>query len=97
LEELKDGYFSALEPQASCQIADSNNIDLILTPGIAFDRSGGRVGYGKGLYDVFLRKMKKRVDKIALAYDFQILSKVPMNEYEVKIDRIITNEQIIYN
>lgn len=66
-------------------------------PGIAFNKSGGRVGYGKGFYDVFFRKLNKRVDKIALAYDFQILSKVPMNEYDVKIDGIITNEQIIYN
>ncbi len=41
--------------------------------------------------------MDKRVDKIALAYDFQILSKVPMNEFDVKIDGIITNEQIICN
>ncbi|HEX9026827.1 MAG TPA: 5-formyltetrahydrofolate cyclo-ligase [Clostridium sp.] len=97
LEELKIGYFGILEPQASCQAVDSNNIDLILLPGIAFDRLGGRVGYGKGFYDAFLRKMNKRVDKIALAYDFQILSKVPMNELDVKIDGIITNDQIIYN
>lgn len=97
LEELKVGYFGILEPKASCQAADSNNIDLILMPGMAFDRLGGRVGYGKGFYDVFLRKMNKRVDKIALAYDLQILSKVPMNKFDVKIDGIITNEQIIYN
>ena len=95
LEDLKTGYFSILEPKESCLAADSNNIDLILMPGVAFDEQGGRVGYGKGFYDAFLRKMEKKVDKIALAYYFQILDKVPVDEFDVKIDGIVTNERII--
>jgi 5-formyltetrahydrofolate cyclo-ligase len=92
LDELKTGYFGILEPQESCPAAGSSTIDLILMPGVAFDRQGGRLGYGRGYYDSFLRKMNKRVDKIALAYDFQILDKVPMDEFDVKIDGFITNE-----
>ncbi|MBC8062338.1 MAG: 5-formyltetrahydrofolate cyclo-ligase [Clostridiaceae bacterium] len=95
LKDLKTGYFNILEPEESCLAADSNNIDLILMPGVAFDRLGGRVGYGRGFYDEFLRKMDKSVDKIALAYDFQILDKVPMDEFDVKIDGIVTNREII--
>ena len=93
LEELKIGYFGILEPQPNYKVADSNNIDLILMPGVAFDRLGGRVGYGKGFYDVFLKKINKEAYKIALTYDFQVLDKVPMDEFDVKIDGIITNEQ----
>lgn len=97
LEDLKTGYFNILEPKESCFPADSNNIDLILMPGVAFDRQGGRVGYGKGFYDGFLRRMNKEVDKIALAYDFQILDKVPMDEFDIKIDGLVTNEGITYS
>lgn len=96
LEDLKTGYFDILEPKESCPVADSNNIDLILMPGVAFDLKGGRVGYGKGFYDVFLSRMSKKVNKIALAYDFQIVDKVPMDQFDVKIDGIVTNEGIVY-
>lgn len=65
-------------------------------PGVAFDRHGGRVGYGAGFYDIFLNKMNRSVDKIALAYQFQVLNKVPMNEMDVVIDGIITEEEIIF-
>jgi 5-formyltetrahydrofolate cyclo-ligase len=96
LEELDSGYFGVLEPKEGCPVVEPDDVDLILMPGVAFDRQGGRVGYGKGFYDRFLRNMNKKVDKIALAYDFQILDKVPMDEFDVPIDGIITNEQIIY-
>jgi len=96
LEQLKLGYFNILEPQEGCLSAPMDSIDLILMPGVAFDRRGGRVGYGKGFYDRFLRNMIKTVNKIALAYDLQILDKVPMDEFDVRIDGIITNKEIIY-
>ena len=96
LKDLKIGYFGILEPQETCPIGDQNKIDLILMPGVAFDRQGGRVGYGKGFYDKFLDKMDKKVDKIALAYDFQILDSVPIDEFDVKINGFITNNGITY-
>jgi len=92
LEELKVGYFNILEPQESCPPGDISSIDLILMPGVAFDNKGGRLGYGKGFYDVFLKKINKKVKKIALAYDFQVIDSVPMEEYDVFIDEIVTNE-----
>lgn len=94
LDELETGYFGILEPKKSCPSIDPQKIDLILMPGVAFDREGGRVGYGKGFYDNFLRKMNKKVDKIALAYDFQLLDKVPMDEFDVRIDGVITEQQL---
>lgn len=94
LDELKTGYFGILEPMKSCPAIDPESIDLILMPGVAFDKQGGRVGYGRGFYDNFLRKMNKKVDKIALSYDFQLLDKVPMDEFDVRIDGIITEKQL---
>ena len=60
-------------------------------PGVAFDKDGGRVGYGGGYYDKFLKTISKNINKIALCYDFQVISKVPLDPYDVKVDDIITN------
>lgn len=95
LEELKEGYYGILEPGEDCPAVNGNNIDIVLMPGAAFDRQGGRIGYGGGFYDRFLSRMNKKVDKIALAYDFQILDRVPMDEFDVRVDGIVTNEGYI--
>lgn len=95
LEELKEGYYGILEPGEDCPAVNSNDIDLVLMPGAAFDRQGGRIGYGGGFYDRFLSRMNKKVDKIALAFDFQILDSVPMDEFDVRVDGIVTNEGYI--
>ncbi|KZL92780.1 5-formyltetrahydrofolate cyclo-ligase [Clostridium magnum] len=95
LSDLRPGYFDILEPSENCSAADSRDIDLILMPGVAFDRQGGRLGYGAGFYDRFLTKMSKKVSKIALAYQLQVVNSVPMESSDVRIDGIITNEELI--
>lgn len=94
-DQLKKGYFGILEPSESCPAVNSNDLDLILMPGVAFDRHGGRVGYGAAFYDRFLSNMNRQVDKIALAYHFQVLESVPMSEHDVRIDGIITEQESI--
>lgn len=64
-------------------------------PGVAFYRQGGRLGYGAGFYDRFLTKMSKGVEKIALAYQLQVVDSVPMESSDVRIDVIITNDSFI--
>jgi 5-formyltetrahydrofolate cyclo-ligase len=93
--QLKKGYFGILEPIEGCMPVDKNSLDLILMPGVAFDRYGGRVGYGAAFYDRFLSNMNKQVDKIALAYHFQVLDSVPMSEHDIRIDGIITEQETI--
>lgn len=94
-DQLKKGYFGILEPVEDCVPADKNTIDLILMPGVAFDRLGGRLGYGAGFYDRFLSGMDKKANKIALAYHFQILNRIPVDKYDIPIDGVITEEEII--
>lgn len=89
--ELKKGAYGILEPKDFCDAVFEKDIDLILIPGVAFDLKGARVGYGGGFYDRFLCKVSPKAKKIALAYDFQILDKVPKEEHDVIIDKIITN------
>ena len=62
-------------------------------PGSAFDLSLGRMGYGKGYYDRFLAGSD--IKKIALAFDCQIVDKVPYESTDVKMDGIITESRVI--
>lgn len=95
LSDLKPGYFNILEPLENCPVGNIKDIDLILIPGIAFDRNGGRIGYGAGFYDRFLTNINSAVPKLALAYQFQILGEVPMTELDVKVGGIISNKELI--
>lgn len=89
-EELKLSKYKILEPENFNKKVDETVIDLVLMPGVAFDEHGGRIGYGGAFYDRFLRKTRENTLKIALAYDFQILDQVPMEEHDAKIHGIIT-------
>lgn len=95
LGDLKPGYYGILEPVEGCQPIASDDIDLIIMPGVAFDRSGGRIGYGAGYYDRYLAAMTKSVRKIALGYSFQVLDYVPTEDFDIRIDGIITDEEVI--
>jgi 5-formyltetrahydrofolate cyclo-ligase len=95
LKDLEVGYFNTLEPRSECPKVNNEDIDFIVMPGLAFDREGGRIGYGGGFYDRFLMNLNKKVDKIAIAYQFQIFDDVPTNEMDVNVDGIITEKEFI--
>ena len=79
-----------------CREAAPEEIDLILLPGIAFDRRGYRIGFGKGCYDQFLPAVPDSIPVMGLAYDFQIIDRVPEESHDRQADGIITPEQILY-
>jgi len=77
---------------------DIADIDLVIVPGVVFDKSGHRIGYGHGYYDRFLdnlEKINKNAVKVGLAYDFQIADKVPIEKHDVPVDKIVTEKRII--
>lgn len=92
--ELTPGAFAIPEPPADAECARSDELDLVLVPGVAFDFSGNRIGYGKGFYDRFLKDIPRHV-RFGLAYRFQVLESVPSHETDVKIGRIITEDGAI--
>ncbi len=98
LEELKVGILGILEPTAEKEaIPDHSEQNLMIVPGIAFDVSRNRIGYGKGYYDrYFMKQIGTKMHKVALAYDFQILKQLPVDDYDEKVDQIITQSGIIY-
>lgn len=66
--------------------------DCCLVPGIGFDKSGNRVGHGKGYYDRFLAE--NPMFKIGVCYDFQIANKIDASEFDVKMDCVISEKRI---
>lgn len=68
----------------------SDKIDVIIVPGLAFDKSLNRLGRGKAYYDKLLKKSQAL--KIGVCFDFQELESVPVDEYDVKMDLVITDK-----
>lgn len=87
------GSFGIREPaEEDLNEVPLDQIDLVVTPGLAFDRRGGRIGYGKGYYDRLLNRLGSQVPRIALAFEFQILDDVPQSGSDVRVDAIITEK-----
>ncbi|WP_460295457.1 5-formyltetrahydrofolate cyclo-ligase [Clostridium sardiniense] len=95
LENLVTSSYGILEPIGDKSDLDVNKLELIVMPGVAFDKSGNRLGYGGGYYDKFLEQNKIECKKIALSYDFQVLEKLEVEEHDIKVDLIITENQVI--
>ena len=68
--------------------------DLVVVPGVVFDKNLNRVGFGKGYYDRILCRLKPGAEAVAIAYEFQVLDEVPCEEHDVKMNKIITEENI---
>ena len=68
--------------------------DVLLVPLVAFDKNLNRIGYGAGFYDRYINKIRKRkkVLTIGFAYSFQKVKNIPTNNYDIKLDLIITNK-----
>lgn len=95
LNNLIESKFKILEPVGEKSDIDGEEFDLIIMPGVAFDRSGNRIGYGKGYYDKYLKDVKSDIKKIALAYELQLIEEIETEEHDLKVDSIITENEII--
>lgn len=87
---MKKGKFGIPEPEKASRI---KKFDLIIVPGVAFDKNGFRLGRGGGYFDRFLPSMPGK--KIGLAFDFQIVNRIPKENHDVAVDSIITEKRII--
>jgi 5-formyltetrahydrofolate cyclo-ligase len=91
--DFRLGAFGVREPaEGDLNFVSPDQIDLAVVPGLAFDRRGGRIGYGKGYSDGLLRRLGSQVPRIALAFDFQVLDTVPQDENDIRVDAIITEK-----
>ena len=90
--ELKKGKFGIPEPAAPVW-AEKNDLDLILVPGVAFDRYGNRLGRGGGFYDRLLPLYSAK--RIGICFEFQISDKIPAEPHDCRMDFLVTESKIL--
>ncbi len=95
-KELKPGYCEIPEPDPDqVKGIDPGEIDVVLLPGSVFDIRGGRLGYGGGYYDRFLDREAPHALRIALAFELQVVDKVPLLAHDKRIHYLVTEERIV--
>ncbi len=99
MDELETGMYKILEPKPELRElpekrVDVRDVDLIMVPGVAFDRRGARMGHGKGYYDRLLEQARAETPLVALAFECQMFPEVPVGEHDVFMDKIITEQNI---
>lgn len=92
---LVPSTFGVPEPIGSEIPARAGDVDIIILPMLGFDRAGGRIGYGAGYYDRFLEK-NPDLTKIGIAFACQEIDSLPVDENDVRMDRIITEDGVAY-
>jgi len=88
--QLVKGPYGIYQPKAECMRKfPTSKIDLVLVPGVAFDRGGNRLGRGAGYYDRFLKKLPRKTALLGLAFDFQVLESVPTLSHDTRLTGLI--------
>ncbi|MBC7815297.1 MAG: 5-formyltetrahydrofolate cyclo-ligase [Planctomycetaceae bacterium] len=100
MDELELGMYRILEPKAGLRLlaakrVEVEELDLIMVPGVAFDRRGGRTGHGKGYYDKLLEHARPDTPLIALAFECQLFPEIPMQSHDIFMDKVVT-ESVVY-
>jgi 5-formyltetrahydrofolate cyclo-ligase len=100
MDELEVGMYKILEPKpvlraAPAKKVDVSQIELVMVPGVAFDRMGGRMGHGFGYYDKLLEHVSPKTPLVALAFECQLFPEIPTQPHDIYMDKIIT-ERAIY-
>lgn len=93
LGQLRPGRYGIPEPDGTCPPLEPGEIDVILVPGVAFDRRGGRVGQGGGYYDRFLPET--RALRVGVCADFALMEAVPTRAHDQRMDVIVTPRKTI--
>lgn len=101
MEELSVGMYRILEPRPDLRTLPEKQVsveelDLIMVPGVGFDRRGARMGHGKGYYDKLLQHARRDTPLVALAFECQIFDEIPVADHDIFMDRIVTEDNIYH-
>lgn len=98
MDELAIGMYRILEPRDELRSVAAKRVpveelDLVMVPGVAFDRRGARMGHGKGYYDKLLEHARLDTPLVALAFECQLFPEIPTQDHDVFMDKIITERE----
>ena len=91
-DQLQRGAYGLMEPDQTCKVIPPEEIDLILVPGVAFDRAGNRLGQGGGYYDRYLPQTHAL--RVGICHDFALLDHLSAQIHDALMDMIITPEGV---
>lgn len=99
LRELAPASFGLYEPPEAIRALPRRrlipeSIDLLLIPGVGFDRSGGRLGQGRAYYDRFLRRCGPGAARVGLAFECQVVDRIPMGPGDERVDVVVTERSV---
>jgi 5-formyltetrahydrofolate cyclo-ligase len=100
-EELASAAMGLWEPKPEWRrradrAVDPAELDLILAPGLAFDRQGGRLGYGKGYYDRLLPRTRPDATKLGTCFECQLFAEVPRLPHDIVMDGVVTEKAVYW-
>ena len=95
MDELEEGMYKILEPknelrEVAAKRLGPTDLNLIMVPGVAFDREGGRTGHGKGYYDKLLEHASLDTPLVALAFECQLFPEIPCEDHDIYMDKVVT-------
>ena len=99
MDELAVGMYKILEPKPELRHLPEKQVhpeglDIVMVPGVAFDRSGARMGHGKGYYDKLLQHARPDAPLVALAFECQLFPEIPVARHDIFMDVIITEKAV---
>ena len=99
MADLATGMYKILEPREELRVVperqvNPRDVDLMMVPGVAFDREGGRTGHGKGYYDKLLQHARPDTPLVALAFECQLFPRIPMHAHDIFMDKVITENAV---
>ena len=94
-QPLIPGVFDIPVPPGEDLLTSAARTDLVLIPGVGFDQDGHRLGRGRGYYDRALRGVLAGALRVGLAYEFQVVSPVPVDPHDERVDYIVTEKRLI--
>ena len=94
LSELEVSKWGIREPRANTPPVPLSTVEFALLPGVAFDRTGNRLGYGRGYYDKLFSAANPALARVAAGFSCQIVDAVPVTSFDQKIDILITENEI---
>jgi len=93
-DAMEQTSYGPVEP-VSRDPVDPSTIDLVVVPGLAFDRAGRRVGYGRGYFDGYLPRVPRSAPRVAIGFALQVVDEVPAGPADELVDLVVTEAGVV--